>query len=120
MSTQDYQNWVISKDVKNYNVVSTRLAEEVELLRLFHAAVGVSGESGELLDAVKKAVIYGKKLDMTNVKEELGDILFYVTLAASSIGVNLDTLMQLNQDKLNKRYPTGYTDAAAVLRADKA
>lgn len=41
---------------------------------LLHMAVGVSGEAGELLDAIKKATIYNKPLDVENMIEELGDI----------------------------------------------
>src|SRR5690554_4006225 len=45
---------------------------------LLHMTCGVSGEAGELLDAIKKHVFYRKPLDMENVIEELGDIEFYL------------------------------------------
>lgn len=41
-----------------------------------HMAIGISGEAGELLDAIKKATIYRKPLDIANVREECGDLLF--------------------------------------------
>lgn len=44
---------------------------------LMHAFVGIAGESGELLDAVKKQWIYNRPLDRVNVLEELGDLTFY-------------------------------------------
>ena len=55
---------------------------------LLHMAVGVSGESGELLDAVKKAVIYNKEMDVKNIIEELGDLEFYMSKIRQIIGVS--------------------------------
>lgn len=87
--------------------------------RLVHAAVGVSGEAGELLDAVKKHWIYGKPLDVANLIEEVGDALFYLQALATEAGFTLDEAMIQNVVKLSKRYPEGYTDQAAQERADK-
>lgn len=86
---------------------------------LLHAAVGISGESGELLDAVKKTWIYNKPLDVTNLAEECGDLLFYLQMICNQQGWTIEMLQELNQKKLETRYPTGYSDAAAQARADK-
>lgn len=90
-----------------------------EIGKLLHAAVGVAGESGELLDAIKKTWIYGKPLDRENLVEECGDALFYISVLLDNCGSSLQEAMQENIDKLNKRYPVGYTDQAAQERADK-
>lgn len=88
--------------------------------RLVHAAMGVSGEAGELLDAIKKHWVYGKELDVGNVMEELGDILFYVQAMANEFGWDLTDLVVENMKKLQQRYPSGaYSDAQAIARADK-
>lgn len=85
-----------------------------------HMAVGISGEAGELLDAVKKAVIYRKPLDIANVREECGDLLFYITGMLSSIGSNLDEVIAENAAKLSLRYQSlSYSNAAAIARNDK-
>ena len=86
---------------------------------LMHMAIGVSGEAGELLDAVKKHVIYGKPLDRENVIEELGDIEFYLAGIRNTLGVPRSFIIESNVAKLQKRYPVQYTDAAAIARADK-
>ena len=88
--------------------------------RMVHAAMGVSGEGGELIDAIKKTWIYGKELDRENVLEESGDLLFYLQALLTEIGCTLDDAMLHNFAKLMRRYPDGYTDAAAIARADKA
>ena len=86
-----------------------------------HMIMGICGEAGELLDAVKKAIIYRKDLDLVNVIEELGDIEFYLEGFRQSVGISRDETIKENMDKLRKRYAKiSYTDEAAQTRADKA
>jgi len=85
-----------------------------------HAAVGICGEAGELIDNVKKTWVYNKPQDGVNVVEELGDLLFYFTAMCCLHGLSLEQLEKANMEKLNKRYPQGYSDLAAQRRADKA
>lgn len=92
---------------------------EDEALQILHAAIGISGEAGELLDAVKKLWAYNKPLDISNVREELGDILFYIRALCQALEISEESCMRDTVSKLNKRYPEGYTDAAAQTRADK-
>lgn len=91
-----------------------------ETAELLHAAVGVSTEAGELLDAVKKYWAYNKELDKENVLEECGDLLFYIEQALEAIGCTTSEARQHNYEKLNKRYPNGYSNEAAQDRADKS
>ena len=87
---------------------------------ILHMAVGVSGEAGELLDAVKKHAIYQKQLDFDNIREEAGDILFYLTGLLNELGLTLNECIEANVEKLSKRYPEKrYTNEAAIARADK-
>lgn len=86
---------------------------------LLHATLGISGEAGELVDSVKKSLIYSKPVDLVNLKEEAGDILWYMALLCRVLGCTFEELMAANIDKLKKRYPEKYTDAAAIARADK-
>lgn len=85
-----------------------------------HMAVGISGEAGELLDAIKKAVIYRKPIDRENVIEELGDMEFYMEGLRQGLNITREETIRDNIDKLGKRYEGHtYTDAAAKKRADK-
>lgn len=87
---------------------------------LLHMAVGVSGEAGEILDAVKKATIYNKPLDHENMVEELGDIEFYLSRIRQIIGVTREEVLEHNYQKLSKRYSSGtYSNEQAQVRADK-
>lgn len=91
-----------------------------ETAHTLHMAIGVSGEAGELLDAVKKAAIYNKPLDVENVIEELGDLEFYMEGLRQGLGITRVQTLQANIDKLGDRYHKGvYDDQQAQQRADK-
>lgn len=87
---------------------------------VLHAAVGVSGESGELLDAIKKWIFYNKTVDRENVVEELGDLEFYMEAIRSKMGISREETLKHNMEKLAERYKKyQYSDQAAIERADK-
>ena len=86
---------------------------------LNHVALGVCGEAGEFADCIKKHTIYKQPLDTVNALEELGDLLWYVSVAAHELGFNLTEVAVVNITKLNKRYPEKYTDTLAQMRLDK-
>jgi NTP pyrophosphatase (non-canonical NTP hydrolase) len=88
---------------------------------MLHMAVGVAGEAGELLDAVKKAAIYNKKIDRENVIEELGDLEFYMEGLRQRLAISREETLAHNIAKLSVRYASGsYSDRQAQDRADKA
>jgi len=88
---------------------------------LTHAVLGIAGEAGELVDAIKKHTIYGKPLDRENVIEELGDLRFYIQAMQNVLGISEYDVLQANANKLSKRYRgLRYTDQAAIDRADKS
>ena len=84
-----------------------------------HMAIGISGEAGELLDSIKKTTIYRKPLDIANIVEECGDLLFYIAGMLDSIGVDIESAMAANTSKLSIRYGKSYSDKSAVERLDK-
>lgn len=87
---------------------------------LMHATIGIAGEGGELLDATKKAWIYGKPLDLDNLLEELGDLRFYYQKCLNMLELTDDDIKAINMAKLVQRYPDGvYTDKHAQDRLDK-
>jgi len=86
-----------------------------------HMALGISGEAGELLDAVKKEGIYNKEIKRENVIEELGDLEFYIEGLRQSLGISREECILANRIKLAKRYQSLiYSNQAAQDRADKA
>lgn len=95
-------------------------------MNLLHMAVGVAGEGGEILDAAKRVSIYNKGLTpdlFENIVEELGDLEFYMEGIRQETGITREETLRHNILKLDKgakaRYKDGYTDEAAIERADK-
>lgn len=91
-----------------------------EKVDLMHAGFGIFGESGELLDAIKKHIVYNKPLDRENVVEELGDMEFYMEQLRQRLGITREETLEHNIMKLSERYAgIQYSDRAAQERADK-
>lgn len=73
-----------------------------------HATMGLTGEVGEVSEIIKKHIFYSKSLDMTHLKEEMGDVLFYFVWLLDEVGLTLEEVMDYNIDKLSKRYPNEF------------
>lgn len=87
---------------------------------LIHMTMGIAGEAGELLDAIKKHTMYNKPLDFENVIEELGDLEFYLEGLRQELGLTRDSTIDANTAKLMKRYPSNmFTNQHAQERLDK-
>jgi len=84
--------------------------------RIEHAIDGCVTEAGELQDALKKAKYYGKELDLVNVKEEAGDILWYLAILFDELGTDFETEMNRVINKLKTRFPDKFTEEAAFNR----
>lgn len=85
---------------------------------LLHSAMGISTEAGELMDVLKRHCFYGtgKDLDLVNLKEEYGDILWYVALGCKFLDCTIAELMDMNIRKLYKRYPEQFDALKAEMR----
>lgn len=87
---------------------------------LIHMILGLSGEVGELLDSIKKHVIYEQELDRDNVIEELGDIEFYLEGLRQQLFLSREMIIESNVEKLSQRYNSlAYSDQSAKERKDK-
>lgn len=103
-----------------YQLQAARTAKRGDFeFDLIHVALGATGEAGELADAIKRFAIYRHGLDGQHVLEELGDLLWFVALGCTVMGVTLDEVAEANIAKLRRRYPDRYSDALAAARLDK-
>lgn len=93
-----------------------RLFRDTKLSRLLHAGIGLNTEQAEFNDMLKKYLFYGKPLDETNLKEELGDLLWYVAIAMDALGTNFEAEMWRVVNKLRTRYPEKFNDVQAEHR----
>jgi NTP pyrophosphatase (non-canonical NTP hydrolase) len=89
-------------------------------VRLTHGSFGVAKEAGELLGVVEKWIYYGQTIDVKNmVKDEAGDVLWYLSIALAAVGLTLEEVMAANIRKLKVRYPECYSDDLAADEARK-
>lgn len=117
MDANEYQKLALRTEYTPHFVASPPgLSYDPQIARLIHGMIGVCTEAGELQDQVKKHLIYGKRLDMTNVMEEIGDVLWYCALTLDAAGFTFEECMRTNIDKLRKRFPDKFTQEQALNR----
>ena len=120
VDTQKYNEFVdavssiSSKDSEAFSVRFRELyAKGLPVERLLTAAVGMSAESGEFTEVVKKMIFQGKPVNEENLfhlKRELGDIMWYVAQACMALDTDFNEIIEMNVDKLKSRYPGGEFD----------
>lgn len=93
--------------------VDELVANGADVPHLLTAALGLTAESGEFTEVVKKILLQGKPYNKDNVfhmKRELGDICWYLAQACMALDTTFDEIIEMNVDKLKARYPGGEFD----------
>ena len=111
----DFVHDVTSTESLDYAALLTRmnkleLEDDCNLPQLLTAALGLTAESGEFSEVVKKIILQGKPYNEDNVfhmKRELGDICWYLAQACMALDTTFDEVIEMNVDKLKARYPGG-------------
>ena len=114
----DFVHDVTSAESLDYAALLTRmnkleLEDDCNLSQLLTAALGLTAESGEFTEIVKKIILQGKPYNEDNVfhmKRELGDICWYIAQACMALDTTFDEIIEMNVDKLQARYPGGSFD----------
>lgn len=83
---------------------------------LINGVMGLCGEAGETIDIVKKHLAQGHPLDKERLARELGDIAWYLAETAYVLGYSLEEIFQMNINKLQTRYPNGFSSDASINR----
>ena len=113
----DFVKQTTSEPSLEYGAMASRLAElEVtgtNTTQLLTAALGLTAESGEFTEVVKKMIFQGKPVNDENIfhlKRELGDVMWYVAQACMALDTDFNEIIEMNVDKLKARYPGGEFD----------
>ena len=113
----EFVKGVTSEPSLNYAVFLSRTntleIEDCNVTQLLTAALGLTAESGEFTEVVKKILFQGKPYNEENVfhmKRELGDICWYLAQACMALDTTFDEVLEMNVDKLKARYPGGEFD----------
>ena len=104
-----------SKDVAQLfrRMTDLEVEQDADVPRLLTAALGLTAESGEFTEVIKKIILQGKPYNEENVfhmKRELGDICWYLAQACMALDTTFDEIIEMNVEKLEKRYPGGSFD----------
>ncbi len=83
---------------------------------LVNGVMGLCGESGECIDLVKKHLYQGHELDREALKKELGDVAWYLAETAWAMDMNLEEVLRANLEKLQRRYPNGFSSQQSQNR----
>jgi NTP pyrophosphatase (non-canonical NTP hydrolase) len=113
----EFVDAVTSDESKDFVAMSDRLValdrQGINIERLLTGAVGLSAEGGELMEIVKKLIFQGKPVNeetIFHLKRELGDVMWYVMQVLMALNVELEEIIEMNVEKLVKRYPSGEFD----------
>ena len=85
----------------------------VNMSLLLTGGIGLSSETGEFNEIVKKCIFQGKPLNDETVfhcKRELGDIMWYWVSSCRALGLDPNEVIEENVNKLKARYPGGEFD----------
>ena len=107
-------------DIKEYQekakrTVNTRLTRKDQISNL---CMGLAGESGEVVDYIKKCLYHSHKFDDEKLVEELGDIIWYITNIATLHGLRMTYILDKNIKKLEERYPEGFSVEKSINRKE--
>lgn len=117
MDAQQYQELALRTE-KTPTFVRLGKGEDHDVLvsRAIHACLGLTSEVGEIADALKKHLIYGKELDTINILEESGDLSWYQALLMAATKQSLGVAMERNIAKLRQRFGDVFSVEAALNR----
>lgn len=83
--------------------------------RLLHAVLGCITEAAEMAEALLKH-INGGELDVVNLQEEVGDLLWYQAIFLDEVGSDFETEQNRVIEKLKARFPEKFTTEKANNR----
>jgi len=109
----EFVHTVCSKDSKEFEAFLRRMRElqmDINVPQLMTASMGLSSESGEFNEIVKKTFFHGEEMTEEkrfHMQRELGDIIWYWLAAHLAMGFDPNETVAMNVEKLEKRYPGG-------------
>lgn len=114
MNPATYIENAIVTESRDFDAIRSRLTDRN--IRLLHCAIGMATEAGELLDAIKKVLFYGKELDTVNFSEEMFDSTWYLALGIHELKTSFEQGWDTNIAKLKSRYGHKFDEARALER----
>ena len=86
--------------------------------QLSNLCMGLAGESGEVIDYLKKCLYHEHKLYKQDLIKELGDVMWYLTNIATFFKIPMSVILEENIKKLEERYPEGFSVEKSINRKE--
>jgi NTP pyrophosphatase (non-canonical NTP hydrolase) len=98
-------------DLNDYQQAARRTAIYPDHHRVLYPALGLASEAGEVAGKIKKVLRdqdgdFGRAPSET-IRDELGDVLWYVAALAGDLGLSLEDVATANLAKLASRHERG-------------
>lgn len=105
-------------DIKEYQqeILRTVPSKMTKSNKLANFSMGLAGESGEIIDILKKHLYQGHDVNINELASEIGDLAWYLCNIANVFNINLSDVMDANIAKLKARYPSGFDKNRSVNR----
>jgi NTP pyrophosphatase (non-canonical NTP hydrolase) len=105
-------------EINTYQFKAARTLAEIDgnILDDLHMIIGMQTEVAEIADVYKKHIAYKKPVDYVNIKEELGDTMWYIANLCNIHGWDLRDILDTNIAKLEARYSDKFTEEQALNR----
>ena len=97
--------------LNEYQQMALETAIYPQEYKVIYPGLGMAGEAGEVADKVKK-IIRDNSSKVSEEKaleiaKEVGDVLWYCATMANDLGFDLETIAQMNYEKLHSRQQRG-------------
>lgn len=116
MDNKTYQEEA-SKTIPEQEVFTKTLTFNTDKM-IVNALLGLSGESGELVDVFKKYYFQGHSIDKDEVIKEIGDVFWYLNLLCQALNITFEEIMEKNIVKLRKRYGEHFDSNKSINREE--
>jgi NTP pyrophosphatase (non-canonical NTP hydrolase) len=89
MTSMEYRNFVMEHNRDTFQEICSRLASQTK----------------ELLDLIKKRDLHGKSISKDRIKDECGDLMFYLISFLIDEGLSIEGITDFNAAKIKARSP---------------
>jgi NTP pyrophosphatase (non-canonical NTP hydrolase) len=98
--------------------VQRTLPKDFRSRQLANLVIGLNEEAGEVASPLKKHLFHGHPLNLNDVSDEMGDVLWYLFNLATVLEIDMTKVAKRNINKLMERYPNGFNHADSINRKE--
>jgi len=97
------------KELDQYQKEVIKTLKPMELVETNkYCCMKLCEESGEISSLFSKYYFHGKEFNKEKLKEEIGDLFYYIAAVSNTNGFNLSEIATFNIEKLRKRHGEKY------------